>query len=72
MQDLRLRLILGKYPVTRVEKGLTGLLMEIALPGGMKILCDLPVTADVRLGDLLTLYTEVLADPNRPQPMVPE
>ena len=38
--------------------------MTISLGGSVTMTADLPITADVRLGDYLTLYTEVLADAN--------
>lgn len=56
---LRLRLILGKYQVTKIEKGLMGLRATIALPQSVTMTADLPASADVRLGDWLTFYSEV-------------
>lgn len=69
--SMRLRLVLGKFQVSKVDKGLAGLAMTIDLGGGVKIRCDIPVSADVRVGDLLTFYTEVLADLSNPNPMTP-
>jgi hypothetical protein len=54
--SLRLVLVLGKFRVT--ER--TNLTMKIALGGSTTMTVTLPPQADVREGDLLTLYTEVL------------
>lgn len=67
----RLRLVLCKAQVRKVEQGLTGLAMEVALPGGVTLKVDVPVIADVQLGDLLTLYTEVLASEKNLLPKEP-
>jgi hypothetical protein len=58
---LRLVLPLGKFPVVERRNNW----MRIKLPGTYAgepffILCTLPDNADVRVGDILTLYTEVL------------
>ncbi len=68
---LRLRLVLGKYQVRKIDKGLTGLVMTISLPSGVFMKCDLPFQADVRVGDILTFYTEVLADMSKLPPPQP-
>ena len=61
MSALRYQIILGKFRVTRViEKG-RALEFNIELPGLGQLICSGP-KADVREGDLLTLYTEVLAN----------
>lgn len=58
---LRYKLILGKFAVTRViEKG-SSLEFAIDLPGLGKLICTGP-KADVKEGDLLTLYTEIYAN----------
>lgn len=67
---LRHRLILGKFQVTAVEKGLTGLRFTINLGNAVTAKVDSPITSDVRVGDWLTLYTEVLADANARQPSI--
>ena len=60
---LRLRLVLGKFRV--LER--TALEMKVALGGSTTMTVTLPEYADVRAGDLLTLYTEVLyAQPSQP------
>jgi hypothetical protein len=56
---LRHKLILGKFPVTKIERSAFGFKFVLQLPG-IKLVLDVPITADVREGDLLTLYTEVL------------
>ena len=53
---LRLVLNLGKYRV--LER--TGVVMKLALGGSTTMTIHLPPHADVRAGDILTLYTEVL------------
>lgn len=60
--SFRFRLILGKYQVRAVTKGLSGVRAEIALPGSVSMNIDIPLRADVKVGDLLTLYTEVFAN----------
>ena len=62
MSDLRLIVNMGKFQVVDVTKGAMGTNFTLRLPAGVKITADLPVRADVRVGDLLTLYTEVLAE----------
>lgn len=60
---LRLRLVLGKYRV--LER--TGDVIKLALGGSTTMTVHLPPNADVRSGDLLTLYTEVFyALPSQP------
>lgn len=52
----RLVLVLGKYRVTeRTNAG-----MKLALGGSTTMSVTVPPIADVREGDILTLYTEVL------------
>ena len=60
--QVRLRLILGKYRVLRVERTPTGFAMAVDLNQGIKLVCELPPTADVREGDILSIYTEVLTN----------
>ncbi len=55
-EPMRLRLVLGKFRVV----DLRGQTMKVALGGSTTMTCQLPDLADVREGDLLTLYTEVL------------
>ena len=59
-ERMRYKLLLGKFRVGRVQE--LGALLEfsIELPGLGKLICTGP-KADVREGDLLTLYTEIMA-----------
>jgi hypothetical protein len=54
--EMRLVLVLGKFRVTHRSENL----MKIALGGSTTMTVTLPDQADVREGDILTLYTEVL------------
>lgn len=58
----RHRIILGKYPVVDIKPGLTAIFVTINL-GPITCVTTVPPNSDVKLGDLLTLYTEVLAIP---------
>ena len=59
---VRLLVQFGKFPVVSVNKGSFGTEFTLSMPGGVKIKADLGIRADVRVGDHLTLFTEVLAD----------
>ena len=59
MSELRFKLVLGKFPVVKIERGF----MTLKLAGTTEAKIALPDHADVRDGDLLTLYTEVLLKP---------
>ena len=62
-KPLRLVLVLGKFRVLEREANL----MKLALGGSTTMTVTLPDRADVKAGDLLTLYTEVLyASPKEP------
>ena len=62
MEDrLRYKLILGKFLVRRVVQKGQSLEFSIELPGLGQLICTGPL-ADVKEGDLLTLYTEILAN----------
>ena len=52
----RLVLVLGKFRVIDLQ----GRRMKLKLGGSTTMDVNLPPQADVRAGDLLTLYTEVL------------
>lgn len=59
----RLVLVLGKFRV--IER--TANMMKVALGGSTTMTCTLPDYADVKDGDILTFYTEVLyAHPDGP------
>jgi hypothetical protein len=59
---VRLKLVFGKFPVVKAEHGQWGTKFVIMLPHGITLHADANVPTDVQVGDLLTLYTEVLAD----------
>ena len=62
-KQLRLVLVLGKFRVLEREN----LQMKIALGGSTTMTVTLPPQADVKAGDILTFYTEVLyAEPKPP------
>ena len=61
-ETLRLIVNLGKYQVVKVDKGTLGTSFVLALPNNVTIKADLPYQADIRTGDRLTLYTEVLSN----------
>ena len=66
---LRYKIVLGKFRVDRViEKGAL-LEFSIHFPGLGHVICTGP-KADIKEGDLLTLYTEVLANAKSSQPPV--
>lgn len=56
MPDIRLQLVLGKFPVVKV----TSTNFVLKLGGTTEMTIQRPALADIRDGDLLTLYTEVL------------
>jgi hypothetical protein len=59
---MRAQLVLGKYRV--IER--TGNRFRLALGGTTEFTVDLPIGSieyDIRAGDLLTVYTEVLVKP---------
>ena len=62
-KPFRLILNLGKYRVMERHN----LQMKLALGGSTTMTVTLPPQADVKAGDILTLYTEVLyAEPGEP------
>lgn len=62
---LRYRLVGPRVQVIKVEKGTTGMAIHMKYDTVVMIWsADIP-NADVRVGDLLTLYTEVLINPER-------
>lgn len=63
--EFRVRLILGKFRVIRVERGATGFRAMIDLGNSVTMTIDCPFSADLRRHDILTFYTEVpYADPS--------
>lgn len=62
-ERFRYRLILGKFPVIKLEKDFLGNTQAtVDLQNRAYFVMQLPATADVKEGDLLTLYTEVLSN----------
>ena len=60
-KPFRMVLVLGKFRVS--ER--TSAMMKLELGGSTTMTVTLPPHADVKAGDLLTLYTEILyAEPN--------
>jgi len=57
---IRHKLVLGRFPVVGVQRSSAGFKFALQLPG-IKLILEVPPSSDVREGDLLTLYTEVLA-----------
>ena len=56
---MRMKLVLGKYAVKNITRRLGGLQFWLDL-NGPQMRINLNTDADIREGDLLTLYTEVL------------
>ena len=56
---MRLKLLLGKFPVTKIVKAAVGFDFVLELPNSIRMTVNVPTHADVREGDLLTIYTEV-------------
>lgn len=55
-RQMRMILVLGKYRVSQKSEGT----IKVELGGSTTMTFGLPEICDVREGDLLTLYTEVL------------
>lgn len=66
---IRYKLVLGKFQVTRILERGEFLEFNIHLPGLGHLICTGP-KADVKEGDLLTLYTEILANAKPSEPPV--
>lgn len=65
--SIRYKLVLGKYPIIRVDKTPFGFDFTIQFPNSVRMTVSAPPTADIREGDLITLYTEILsAQPSEP------
>lgn len=67
---VRHRLVLGKFEVIKVEKGLHGQRFRINIGNSVYLTIDSPVVSDVRVHDWLTLYTEVYADADTGSPPI--
>ena len=68
--QVRYKLILGKFRVGRVEKVGTCIRFNLEFPGLGNLIIDAAPDADVRDGDLLTLYTEILANAKSSEPPI--
>lgn len=69
-EPLRFRLVLGKFRVSRTTSNALNTTFTLDLGNSIKMTLDVPPYADVREGDLLTLYTEILSHANPQQPPV--
>ena len=58
----RLTLILGKYPVVSCEKRFDGWKVRVRLGEAYAEFTNIPSMADIRVGDVLTLYTQVASN----------
>lgn len=58
----RYKLVLGKYPIAKITEREGILRVDVQLNGPVMFTFYVGKYADVREGDLLTLYTEVLAN----------
>jgi hypothetical protein len=61
-KPVRLKLLLGKLRVLRVARAPHGYTFTIEFPGLGFLSVPVPTTADVREGDVLAIYTEVLTN----------
>lgn len=69
---VRIRLVLGKFRCTEVRKGDTGYTAKIALGGSTTMTAIIPYDyVDIREGDLLTFYTDVLTKGTADAPPLP-
>lgn len=66
-QPIRYKLILGKFRVDKINDVGPSLEFSIHLPGLGHLICTGP-KADVKEGDLLTLYTEILSGNTNAKP----
>ena len=66
---IRFMITLGKMRVIGVDKGALGQRVKVELFGQpVSATFEAPSDADIRIGDLLTAYTEVLTDANADKP----
>ena len=57
---VRYKLALAKLPIVKIDKSPSGFRFALDMLNGVKLVVEAPIHADIREGDLLTLYTEVL------------
>lgn len=68
---LRYRLILGKFQVVKIDKDQLGnIQVAIKINKDSFIIFGPPPNTDVREGDILTLYTEVLVNAKPSEPSI--
>ena len=60
-KKVRYKVLLDKCQITKVEHGELGCSFQAISPKGMGIKADLSFEADVRVGDILSIYTEIYA-----------
>lgn len=51
---------MGKFPVIEIKRNINHFDVTLDIQGKLFLTFPVPLTSDVRIGDLLTLYTEVL------------
>lgn len=67
---IRYILTLGKIQVVDVNKGVLGQRVKVMFPGSVSATFEAPANADVKVGDVLTLYTEVLTNAHADKPQI--
>jgi hypothetical protein len=63
-EKVRYKLLLDKCQVIEATYGELGLTFKAISPRGMTIKADLSFQADLRVGDILSIYTEIYAHAN--------
>jgi hypothetical protein len=58
---VRYKILLTKAQITKIERGELGCKFKAISPNGMTIEADLSFVPDVRVGDILSIYTELYA-----------
>jgi len=61
---VRYKVILTKAQVTQVQDGELGTRVLVRFPQGMTLDMDLSFRPDARVGDIITIYTELFAHAN--------
>ena len=67
---LRYKLVLGKYPVAKITEQAGVYKVDLQIEGRVMFTFYFQGNPDIREGDLLTLYTEVLINAQPQQPSV--
>jgi hypothetical protein len=60
-KKVRYKLLLTKAQVTSLHRGELGCKFKAITPNGMTVEADLSFVPDVRVGDILSIYTELYA-----------